>query len=125
MCLSQQLTHPPHPLRRWASKSEHLTHCHLQEKCFVFAVAHFILIIQAGIRLVVCHRTTLNAPPRCHPVTLIHFLSYASVPQCQCDSAEIECVVLWYCGAVSMCQCVVQCQCVSVSACQCGRGCIV
>ena len=35
----------------------------------------------------------------------ISFL-YVSVPQCQCDSAEIECVVLCQRVSVSACQCV-------------------
>ena len=138
MCLSQQLTHPPHPLRRWASHSEHLTHCHLQEKCFVFTVARFILIIQAGIRLVVWHRTTLNAPPRliiqagnktgcvspyhaecpakvspCHPNTFLF-----SMPACHSASVTVRRLNVWCCGTVVQCQCVnVWCS-VNVSACQ-------
>ena len=123
MCLSQQLTHPPHPLRRWASHSDHLAHCHLQEKCFVSHRNTFHINNSGGKKTSCVPQYHAECPAKvspCHPNTFPFSMS-----ACHSASVTVRMLNVWYCGTVSVCQCVAQYQCVSVSACQCGRGCIV
>ena len=113
MCLSQQLTHPPHPLRRWASHSDHLTPCHLQEKCFVFHRSTFHINNSGG------KKTSCVAPyyaecpakvSRCHSNTFLFSMS-----ACHSASVPVRLLNVWHRDTVSVCQCMAQYQCVSVS----------
>ena len=102
MCLSQQLTHPPHPSRRWASNSDHLAHCHLQEKCFVFHSSTFHINNSGGNKTGCVSPYHVECPAKvspCHPTTFLFSMS-----ACHSASVTVRMLNVWRSISVSACQ---------------------
>ena len=105
MCPSQQLTRPPHPLRRWASKLEHLMHCHLQEKCFVFHSSTCYINNSVGNKTDCVSPYHAACPAKvshCH----LNTFTFQYLAPCHSASVTVRMLNVWWCVNVWRLYCI-------------------